>query len=163
MIEKFAAALLLLAAQPGTSPECMPRESTGQMVVVLLPSVIDVVTERCTPHARAGSFLGERSRAMAQRLRTETAAVRSAAVSGILRLSGQPAVPGEGQDPEVMINLVTASMMPEMDAQMCRSAGDVLEALSPLPASNLALMSAAIVAAYAARAGEDDAPAVCAA
>ena len=163
MIEKIAAAALLLAGQAGTAPECMPRAATGQIVVVLLPSVIDIVTERCSAHFAAGGFLGDGSRAMARRLRSETAAVRAIAVAGILQLSGQPAVPAEGQDPEEMINLVTGSMMPEMDASMCRSASDVLEALSPLPAANLAQMSGAIVAAYAARAGEGDAPAICAA
>ncbi|MDP8994417.1 MAG: hypothetical protein M3N07_05440 [Pseudomonadota bacterium] len=130
------------------------------MAVVLVPSLIDAVAARCAPHLPAADFLRSGSRAMAERLRTETAAYRDRAVSAILELSGQPAEPAEGQDPGELIDVVTASFVEALDPAHCRSASELFQALSPLPASNLGLLFGAIAAAAAAAAG-DEAPPIC--
>ena len=162
MIDKIAAAFLLLASQGASEPgQCLPRQAAGQMAAVLLPSAIEALGARCAAHLPASGFLATGGNAMAQRLRTETAAFRDRAMEGILEFAGQPGVIAPGQNPELMLALVTGSMIPELDAATCRSASELLEALSPLPADNIVRMSAALISVYAAHHAEDGAPAIC--
>jgi hypothetical protein len=163
MIDKLAAAALLLASQGASEAgQCIPRGAAGQMAAALVPSLIDALSARCASQLPAGAFLGNGSRAMAERLRSETAAIRDQAVSGILELSGQPATPGEGQDPDQLLATLAAGFTAALDPVQCRSASELLEALSPLPAQNLAQMFGAMVTVAAAAAGDEDAPAICA-
>lgn len=162
MIDKLAAAALLLASQGASEAgQCIPRAAAGQMAVALVPSLIDAVSARCAPQLPAGAFLSNGSQAMAERLRSETAATRDQAITGMLELTGQPAAAADGQDPELLLATLAAGFTAALDPVQCRSASELLEALSPLPAQNLAQMFGAMVTVAAAAAGDEDAPAIC--
>lgn len=160
MIDKLTAAALLLAVQAPGGAECIPPRHAGQMAAALVPSLIDAVSARCAGQLPAGAFLGNGSRAMAERLRGETAAIRAQAVAGILEMSGQPAT-GEGQDPELLLATLAAGFAGSLDPAQCRSASDLLEGLSPLPAQNLGQMFGAMISVAAAMAGDEDGPPIC--
>jgi hypothetical protein len=156
-------ALALLAAQTEAAPDaapCIPRSQAGEMAVVLIPSLIDNAALRCAGQLPQGAFLGTGSAAMTARLRAETAPYRDRAVGQILELTGQAVAPAEGTSNEQMIELVTASMAGALEPERCQSANDLVESLSPLPASNLGQMFGVLIGLAAEFAGED-APQVC--
>lgn len=161
MIKTFAAAALLLAAQNEAvqEPQCLPRARAGELATALLPSLIDSAARQCAPHLPAGAYLGNGSRMLAQRLRTETAANRAAAAAMVLDLTGQ-AAPAPGQDPDQMIDVLSGSLVESLDAGRCRGSSELLEALAPLPTANIAQAIAAALGVATAEAG-DDAPPIC--
>ena len=161
MMKPFAAAALLLAAQGAVAQQppqqCLPRAQAAQMAVALVPSLIDSLGRACTSHLPAGAFLGNGSRTLAERLRTDTAAVRAAAVTTLLSMTGQ-AEAAPGQSPEQMINVLTESFTAGIDAPNCRGASELLEALSPLPTANVAQAFSAVLGVAMTRAGQDGPP-----
>ena len=161
MIDKMIAAALMLAAQGGSQAgQCIPPRAAGQMAAALVPSLIDAVRARCASQLPAASFLATGAGAMAERLRGETAATRDQAVAAILELSGQPAS-GEGQDPALLLGTLAQGFTAALDPAQCRSASDLLEALSPLPAQNLGLMFGAAIAVASAASDDEDGPPIC--
>ncbi|MEA3015655.1 MAG: hypothetical protein QOI38_377 [Sphingomonadales bacterium] len=160
MIKSIAAAALLIAGQAGAAQEeCLPRARAGQLAVAMLPSLIDAAARQCGPGLPAGAYLGGGAGTLSQRLRNETAADRAAAVRTMAALTGQ-VEPAPGQDPDRMIDVLSAGLAASLDAPRCRAASDLLEALAPLPASNIAQAFAAALGLAAAEAGED-APPIC--
>jgi hypothetical protein len=158
MIKSFAAAALLVSAQPpATQPQCIPPQAAGQMVTALLPTIIDTLARQCSAHLPAGAFLGERSHALAERMRAETASIRGPAVAAILEMTGQDAARA-GQDAEQPIRVLAESMTGDVDPLRCRSASELVEALAPLPTANFAQAVGAVLAFVAAEAGEDGPP-----
>jgi len=160
MIDEFAAALLLVFVQGAAAQEeCLSRAQAGTMAVVLVPPLIDSVTEQCAAHLPPTAFLGNGSRALTARLRADTAAVREQALTAIFVVAGQ-AEPAPGQDPDRVMRVLTDGMATGLDAVKCRSANELFEALAPLPTANLGQAFGAVVAVLAAEARED-APAIC--
>ena len=159
MIKTLAAAALLLSAQATPPAQCIPRAQAGQMAVALLPSLIDSMGRACATHLPAGAFLGNGSRALSERLRADTAAVRAGAVTAILAMTGQ-AAPAAGQNPDDMIRVLTDSFTTGVDAPSCRGASELIEALAPLPTANVAQAVSAVLGVAMTRAG-DDGPPIC--
>ena len=158
MIKSFATAALLVSAQtPAAQPQCIPAPVAGQMVTSLLPTIIDTLARQCGPHLPAGAFLGERSHALAERMRAETAAIRGPAVAAILEMTGQDAARA-GEDAEQPIRVFAESMAGDVNPVRCRSASDLIEALAPLPTANFAQAFSAVLAIAAAEGGEDGPP-----
>ncbi|HEX8643443.1 MAG TPA: hypothetical protein VF702_05960 [Allosphingosinicella sp.] len=156
-IDKLAAALLLLAAQGAAAQTaCLPRAQAAQMAVSLVPALIDSATRACAAHLPADAFLGNGSRALAERLGADTAAVRSNAVAMILELTGQ--APAPGLDQGLMIPLFADRLTEGLDAAQCRGASEMLEALAPLPTANVAQAVSAALGVALAQAGEDGPP-----
>lgn len=159
MIKSIAAAALLLAAQqpPPAPPQCLPRAQAGQLAAALLPSLIEAAARQCATHLPTGAYLGNGSRALYERLRTETVANRAAAAAAVLELTGQ-AAPAPGQNPDQMIGVLTANIAASLDPAQCRGASELLEALSPLPTANIAQAFSAVLGVATAQAGEDGPP-----
>ena len=158
-MKTFAAAALLLSAQPALAPvQCIPRAQAAQMATALVPALIDSAASSCRAHLPAGAFLGAGSTALAERLRTDTAAVRAGAVAMMLQLTGQTLA--QGVDQETMINTFAGGLTEVLDAAQCRGASEMLEALAPLPTANVAqAIGAALGIAMAQSA--DDGPPIC--
>lgn len=160
MITRSAAAaafLSLLGAQPALAQgQCVPRAQAAQMAVALMPSLIDAAAQACAARLPAGAYLGSGSRALSERLRTETAAVRPGAVAMVLQMTGQ--TPSPGLDQELMLRTFAAGLTEGLDAAQCRGASEMLEALSPLPTANVARAVGAALGVAMAQAGEDGPP-----
>ncbi|HEX9933010.1 MAG TPA: hypothetical protein VGB08_09235 [Allosphingosinicella sp.] len=154
-----ATAALLLSAQPAfAQDQCIPRPQAAQMATALVPSLIDSAAASCRAHLPAAAFLGSGSRALAERLRTDTAASRASAVAMVLQLTGQSLA--QGADQETMISTFAAGLTAGLDAAQCRGASEMLEALAPLPTANVAqAIGAALGVAMAQSA--DDGPPIC--
>ncbi|HEX8655554.1 MAG TPA: hypothetical protein VF693_10070 [Allosphingosinicella sp.] len=158
MIKSIAAAVLLLAGQgPAAAEQCLPRARAGQLAVALLPSLIDAADRLCARHLPPNSYLGNGSRALSQRLRAETAGDRTAAAEAMLGLTGQdPST--QRQDPDTMIDVMSAGLAASLDAAQCRGASEMLEALAPLPTPNIAQAFSAALGVAVAQSGEDGPP-----
>ena len=153
-------AALLLSAQPAFAQaqqsRCIPRAEAAQMATALVPSLIDSAASSCRARLPAGAYLGTGSRALSERLRTETAGVRAGAVAMILQLTGQTL--SQGVDQETMIATFAAGLTQGLDAPQCRGASEMLEALAPLPTANVAQAIGAALGLAMAQAGEDGPP-----
>ena len=159
MIDRMVAASLLFTAQAAAAQdECIPRPQAAQMATALVPSLIDAAATSCRAHLAAGAFLGNGSRALAERLRTDTAASRAGAVAMVLQLTGQSLA--QGADQEVMITTFAAGLTEGLDAAQCRGASEMLEALAPLPTANVAQAIGAALGVAVAGSSED-APPIC--
>jgi hypothetical protein len=158
MIAKFSAALFLLAQANAGQQACLPPALAGTHAAALLPSMIDSAARQCTSHLPEGAFLRSGAGALAQRLRAETAGDRAAAVAAILALTGQ--APARGQDPDRMIDVLTAGFASALEPAQCRGASELLEALAPLPAANFGKAFGAILGTMAA--GSDEPSPICA-
>jgi hypothetical protein len=158
-MKTIAAAALLLSAQPAWAQgQCIPRGQAALMATALVPSLIESAASACRAHLPAGAFLGTGSSALAERLRTETAAVRAGAVAMVLQLTGQTLA--QGVDQETMIGTFAAGLTEALDPAQCRGASEMLEALAPLPTANVAqAIGAALGIAMAQSA--DDGPPIC--
>ncbi|HEX8364768.1 MAG TPA: hypothetical protein VF603_05730 [Allosphingosinicella sp.] len=159
-MKTLVAALLLLAGQaPAQQERCISPAEAGRIATALLPSVIESLARQCTAHLPANAFLGDRSRLLAERIRSETADVRPSAVATMMSITGQDvAVIGDNSDQ--MIAVLAASMTSDVTAVQCRGANDLIEALAPLPTANFAQAFGAVLGVAAAEAGED-APPIC--
>jgi hypothetical protein len=152
-----ATAALLLSAQPALAQgQCVPRAEAARMAVALMPALIDAAATSCARHLPAGAYLGSGSRALAQRLAAETAAVRPAAVAMVLQLTGQS--PAQNVDQEVMIRTFASGLTEGLGALQCRGASEMLEALAPLPTDNVAKAVSAALGVAMGAAGEDGPP-----
>jgi hypothetical protein len=158
LIAAVAAAVSIFSAEAQAQPpRCIPPQAGGQMVTSLLPTVIDSLARQCGAHLPAGAFLGDRSHALAERMRAETAAIRGPAVAAILEMTGQdPARPG--QDPEQLIGVLADGIAGDVNPTRCRGASELIEALAPLPTANFAQAFGAVLAIVAAETGEDGPP-----
>jgi hypothetical protein len=149
MIAKFTAALFLLAQANAGQQTCLPPAEAGRHAAAILPSMIDAAARQCASHLPEGAFLRSGAGAIAQRLRAETTAGdRAAAVAAILALTGQ--APASGQDPDRMIDVLTAGFASALEPAQCGGASDLLEALAPLPAANFGKAFGAILGTMAA-------------
>jgi hypothetical protein len=152
-----ATAALLLSAQPAFAQgECIPRAQAAQMATALVPSLIDSAAASCRAHLPAGAFLGNGSAVLAERLRTDTAAVRASAVEMVLQLTGQTLA--QGVDQETMIATFAGGLTEALDPAQCRGASELLEALAPLPTANVAQAIGAALGLAMAQSGEDGPP-----
>lgn len=151
MISKFAASLLILS-QANAGQQCLPPAEAGRHAAALLPSAIDAAARQCAAHLPERAFLRTGAGALAQRLRAETVRDRAPAVAAILALTGQ--APARGQDPDRMIDVLTAGFASALEPAQCRAASDLLEALAPLPTANFGKAFGAILATMAARSEE---------
>jgi len=155
-----ATAALLLSAQPAFAQaqqaQCIPRADAARMATALVPSLIDSAAASCRAHLPPAAFLGAGSRALSERLRTETASVRASAVAMVLQLTGQTLA--QGVDQETMIGTFAAGLTQGLDAPQCRGASEMLEALAPLPTANVAQAIGAALGLAMANAGEDGPP-----
>lgn len=157
MIGKFTAALLMLVSQGAAAQEpCLPPARAGGYAAALLPSLIESAARQCAAHLPADAFLRAGARALAERLRAETAPDRAAAAVAILSITGQ-AAPAPGQDPDRMIDTLTAGFAASLDPAQCRGASDLFEALAPLPTTNFGKAFGAILGAMAANSDEQSA------
>ena len=160
MIKPLTAAALILfsgGAATAQASQCIPRAAAAQMAVSLVPALIDSAASSCAPHLPQGAYLGAGSRALAERLRADTAAVRPSAVAMVLSLTGQPeAAPGADQDR--MIRTLVEGFTASLDAAQCRGTSEMLEALSPLPTANVSRAVAAALGVALASSGEDGPP-----
>jgi hypothetical protein len=151
------AALAFLSTQPALAQQrCIPRPQAAQMAVSLMPALMDAAARSCAAHLPAGAFLGNGSRALSQRLTADTTAHRAAAVAMVLELTGQ--TPQPGLDEDLMIRTFAGGLTASLDAPTCRGASEMLEALAPLPTSNIAQAVSAALGVAMARAGEDGPP-----
>jgi hypothetical protein len=154
-----ATAALLLSAQPAFAQgQCLPRAQAAMMATALVPSLIDSAAASCRAHLPAGAFLGTGSTALAERLRTETAASRASAVAMVLQLTGQSLA--QGTDQETMIGTFATGLTASLDAAQCRGASEMLEALAPLPTPNVAKAIGAALGVAIAQ-SSDDGPPIC--
>jgi hypothetical protein len=159
MISKFAASLLILAQANAGQQACLPPAEAGRHAAAILPSMIDAAARQCASHLPEAAFLRSGAGALAQRLRAETTArARAAAVTAVLALTGQ--APASGQDPDRMIDVLTAGFASALEPAQCRGASDLLEALAPLPTANFAKAFGAILGTMAA--GSDEPSPICA-
>jgi hypothetical protein len=115
--------------------------------------MIDAAARQCAAHLPTNAFLGNGSRALAERLRADTAPDRAAAAAAILALTGQ-ARPAADQDPDRMIDVLTAGFAAALEPAQCRGASELLEALAPLPTANVGKAFAAVLGVMAAGADE---------
>lgn len=158
MLAGSTGALALLAAQPAfAQSRCIPRAAAAEMAVSLVPALIDSAATACAAHLPPGAYLGAGSRALAERLRTDTAAVRPAAVAMVLSLTGQPE-PAPGADQDRMVQTLVEGFTASLDPAQCRGTSEMLEALSPLPTANVSRAVAAALGVALASSGEDGPP-----
>ena len=158
MIAKFTSALFLLAQANAAPQTCLPPALAGTHAAALLPSMIDAAARQCAAHLPQSAFLRSGAGALSQRLRADTAPDRAAAVQAILALTGQ-ARPARVQDPDRMIDVLTAGFAAGLEPAQCRGASDLLEALAPLPTANFAKAFGAILGTMAA--GSDEPSPIC--
>jgi hypothetical protein len=159
MIGKLTAALLLFSSQAATAQQaCLPPAQAGGFAAALLPSMIESAARQCAQHLPEAAFLRSGSHALAERLRAETAQDRAAAAAAILAMTGQ-AAPADGQDPDRMIDVLTAGFASSLDPAQCRGASDLFEALAPLPTANFGKAFGAILGVMAA--GSDEPSPIC--
>ncbi|HYJ31557.1 MAG TPA: hypothetical protein VEW25_14600 [Allosphingosinicella sp.] len=159
-MKSIAAALLLLGGQAAAAQDpCLPPALAGRLAAALLPSLIEAAAGHCASHLPAGAYLGNGSRALAERLRSDTAANRAAAAATLLEFTGQ-AEPEPGQDPDQVIGVLTANLAASLDAAQCRGASEMLEALAPLPTANV-MQALAAALGVAAAGSEEDGPPIC--
>lgn len=152
-----ATAALLLSVQPAFAQDrCIPRAQAAQMATALVPSLIDSAAASCRAHLPAGAFLGTGSGPLAERLRSDTAAVRASAVAMVLQLTGQTLA--QGVDQETMIGTFASGLTQGLDAAQCRGASEMLEALAPLPTANVAQAIGAALGVAMAQSAEDGPP-----
>jgi len=154
-----AGALIFFSVQTASAQtaRCIPRAAAAEMAVSLVPALIDSAAAACAPHLPPGAYLGGGSRALAERLRADTAAVRPAAVAMVLSLTGQPeAAPGADQD--LMVQTLVEGFTASLDPAQCRGTSEMLEALSPLPTANVSRAVAAALGVALASSGEDGPP-----
>lgn len=156
MIAKLAAALSLFAQAAPGQPPCLPPALAGGYAAALLPSMIESAARQCAGHLPDSAFLRAGSRALAERLRSDTAGDRAAAAAAILAITGQ-AEPAPGQDPDRMIDTLTAGFAASLDPGQCRGASDLFEALAPLPTANFGKAFGAILGVMAAGSAEQSA------
>jgi hypothetical protein len=152
-----AGALLLAQAAPA-EPPCITPEEAGAMAVTLLPEMVDSVARRCQPQLGAGAFLGQQGAAeWSARLRRDAGPMRPLALQGVAKFGGSDSLPA-GMNPEVtftFISQMVANLLAnDLPAESCADLDAIARSLSPLPASNLAMLvgaSARLIAANEAR------------
>jgi hypothetical protein len=165
MLKALALAALLTA--PATAPPlppkpCIAKAQVRDMFMVLSPYVVDAVAKRCGPALPATAFLNAGAPALSARLKAESAGREASAVAALKVLAGDKVPPVQDQAAllTVMGQMLGSMATAKLPVDKCAGIGEILQAISPLPAENLGLMFATV--AQMAGVGKDGkSPGIC--
>jgi hypothetical protein len=157
MIGQTALIAALLTGQAAATPRpCVTQQEAGAIAAVAMPSLVDALAQRCSQHLPETAFLRSGATALVERWRGESASQREQAFAALTRMGA--ARQGAGQrggaapasvDGETIINAMiggfAGGMSSRLNAASCTELSRFIEALSPLPASNVAQMVSALM------------------
>lgn len=122
---------------------CIPRPQMEALVAYALPGAIDALAVRCQSVLPTSAYLRRSAGALASRYRADSERHWPAARGAIASLMGTEVGGALDETTEkamltAMIGVATAGQIKTKD---CGQASDVLELLSPLPATNVARLT----------------------
>jgi hypothetical protein len=129
------ACALILATPAQAATNCLSRQSVGDVAIMLLPGIIDRVSDRCGPRLPASAFLKQpAARQLRDRVAAERAARTPSAARGFEEMSG-----GElpkGLSDATIVGLMSEGMPAELlpdsylTQQTCTDADELLSAMA---------------------------------
>jgi hypothetical protein len=141
------AAVMLIVSQPAQAQRsCVVREDAAAAFLALAPTAIEAVAERCGAHLPAGAFLNTSAGAMAKRYRAEVGRPTESVAAFMKAVSGKD-LPS-GTSAEAVLTLASELLKPEvakLKAGDCPEVNAAIEALAPLPSSNVGMLLGAII------------------
>jgi hypothetical protein len=145
-------AALLSAAMPGAavaqSSTCLQAKEAEDLVVFVLPSLLDGMTRRCGPLLPRTAALTVSGSSLAQRYRPDADAAWPNAKTAFVKISGQEKSMGFLSD-DVLRGVIqeasTAAIVSEFKAKDCTMIDRFVDALSPLPARNMGKLVALLL------------------
>ena len=144
----MAAALLALPqAAAAQANACLTRAEVRTLIVFATPSLVEAASRKCAAALPADSFLRTGAGAMVERLRGESKAEAGSIITVIEKLAGEkmPSGLSEETTQSLVRDIVGAELAKDIDPKNCGTIDAVASSLSPLPASNIATLTAALL------------------
>ncbi|HEV2745826.1 MAG TPA: hypothetical protein VGW34_00835 [Allosphingosinicella sp.] len=148
MIQPLLAAAMVLSQAAAPAPQsCLTRPEAADVALVMLPGVIDGAASKCASALPRDAFLRTGSRAMAERLRRESAKRASQAIAAFAKLGDEPMPSGvsEATMKQLVEEVAAGAIVEGIKVRDCAAVNEVVEALAPLPAPNLATVVAVLM------------------
>ena len=147
---RFAMAATLLAlpqAAAAQADACLAREEVRTLIVFATPSLLEAASRTCASAVPADAFLRTGAPAMAERLRAESSAEAGNIIPVIEKLAGKEMPQGLSEETTrgLVRDIVGAEVAKGIKPRDCRVIDAVASSLSPLPAINIATLTAAIL------------------
>jgi hypothetical protein len=167
MLKALALAALLTApattAPPPPPKPCISKAQVRDMVMVLSPYVVDAVAKRCGPALPAAAFLNAGAPAFSARLKAESAGREASAVAALRVFAGDkvPSVQDQAALLTVMGQMMGAMATAKLPVDKCAGIGDMLQAISPLPAENLGQLFATVAEMTGVGKNDGKSPGIC--
>jgi len=127
------------AAQPVATPCLQPREAED-LVLFVLPSLVDAMRRKCGPMLPAGAILTRSGGEIASRYRTDSDAAWPSARIAFTKISGgQPlSFLSDELNRKIIEEASSAAIVANLKAKDCMVIDRFMGALEPLPARNVA-------------------------
>lgn len=142
----LAATMPVAALAQGNA--CLQPKEAENLVVFILPSLLDGMARKCAPLLPSGAMLTRSGASLAQRYRPDADAAWPSARSAFVKIAGQDKSMGFLSD-EVLRGVVeeasTAAIVADFKAKDCTMVDRFVDALSPLPARNMGKLVALLL------------------
>ena len=139
---------LALAASPAAGTPCLTQSEAQALVISALPDAIDAARARCLPSLPPTSSLSQAGAVAAARWRTDAISSADEAALALDKVTGFPIVKmlGAKAAREAMRALISREITARLSPANCVATSEMIDALSPLPAQNVARVVLALIA-----------------
>jgi hypothetical protein len=139
----FVAGSAASAAEPVAGP-CLQQSEAEDLMVFMLPSLMEAMARKCTPLLPASATLSRSGQTLASRYRADSLAAWPNARAAFTKASGGEPIQYLSEDltRKVIEEASSAAVVANFKAKDCAIVDRFIGALAPLPARNIAqLMS----------------------
>lgn len=143
----LAAGLSLTAAAPVAAKPCLSIGEAQALAMVTLPDAVESARLRCKASLPATSALTQSGQIISSRWKIEAAPFASEAEQALDKISPFPitAILGADAARKAARQVILREISARLDPRDCPSASEIIDALSPLPARNVARVMIALL------------------
>lgn len=126
--------------------QCLTEGQARALITTMMPPLIEEVGKRCAPALPQGALLAALPESMLSEYRTAADNAWPEALDAFSVFSGRKLSETEALLARPMIaTLIGPALLGKLDTKQCPQINDLITALEPLPAANLAAATVAIV------------------